>query len=126
MNEDTQKYLERAVEALNASQLLLREHFFPDAISRAYYAMFHAAMAALSTEEVSVKTHKGTINQFHQLFINTGKLPQELGRAFSYAFEKRSSSDYEVFFEITQDTATRIVSDAELFVEAIQVALSKD
>ncbi|MBK7338154.1 MAG: HEPN domain-containing protein [Saprospirales bacterium] len=59
MNEDILRYLDRAEEALESARILHRENHYLDAASRAYYSMYHAAMAALSTENISVKTHKG-------------------------------------------------------------------
>lgn len=124
MKEEVQKYLERAAEALESGKILHREEHFLDAASRAYYAMYHAAMAALSTEDVSVKTHKGTISQFYLKFISTGKLPAELGKALSYAFEKRTSGDYEVYFELDENDSSRILSDAENFLHTIRQFLN--
>jgi len=38
---------QRAAQALRAAEVLHAEELFPDAISRAYYAVMHAAKAAL-------------------------------------------------------------------------------
>jgi uncharacterized protein (UPF0332 family) len=39
---------------LDAAKTLLREGFIDDAISRAYYSMFHAASAVLLSEGITV------------------------------------------------------------------------
>lgn len=120
MNEDAKKFLERADEALESASILHEAAHYLDAVSRAYYAMYHAAMAALSTVNVPVKTHKGAINQFYQHFIASGKLPAELGRSFSYAFEKRTSGDYEVYFELDETDSAKILRDAQFFLSSIR------
>lgn len=54
-----EEYLEKAEGRLNAAELLLEEGFLEDAVSRAYYSMYNAAKAALSSRDKNAKTHKG-------------------------------------------------------------------
>jgi len=44
--------IEKSREKLDAAKTLLREGFIDDAISRAYYSMFHAASAVLLPEGI--------------------------------------------------------------------------
>jgi hypothetical protein len=44
--------IEKSREKLDAAKTLLREGFIDDAISRAYYSMFHAASAVLLSEGI--------------------------------------------------------------------------
>ena len=39
---------------------------------RAYYAMFHAAEAALHQKGITIQSHKGLINQFGKEYIKSG------------------------------------------------------
>ena len=119
MNEDITRYLERAHEALESARILHQSQHYLDSVSRAYYAMYHVAMAALIPEGVSVKTHKGTIGLFYQRLIATGKLPPDLGRAFSFAFEKRTSGDYEAYFELEEVESAKILADSESFLTIV-------
>jgi len=41
------EYLHQAEEELQASVLLFEKEFYRESVSRAYYAMFHAAQAVL-------------------------------------------------------------------------------
>ncbi len=52
-------HMEKAVRRLRVAEKLLRDGEYEDAVSRAYYAMYHAAKAALATVNVFPKTHKG-------------------------------------------------------------------
>ncbi len=52
-DEVRQEFL-RAEKSLNAAEILLRGKCLEDAISRAYYAILHAARAALLAEGVQV------------------------------------------------------------------------
>ena len=49
--------ISKSKEKLEAAKMLLREGFVDDAISRAYYSMFHAASAALLSEDITVESH---------------------------------------------------------------------
>ncbi|MDD3575064.1 HEPN domain-containing protein [Methanospirillum sp.] len=40
---------------------------YPDAVNRAYYAIFHAALALLLEHGVVVKTHTWLISRFGQM-----------------------------------------------------------
>jgi hypothetical protein len=51
--------LARARKSLRAAKTLLDEDLLEDAVSRAYYAVLHAAKAALAKEEMAPKTHSG-------------------------------------------------------------------
>lgn len=52
--QKAQKELTRARKALLAAQTLLENQLYEDCVSRAYYAVLHAAKAALATEGVEV------------------------------------------------------------------------
>ena len=51
--------LDKARRKLQSAEHCLAAGDFEDATSRAYYAMFHAAHAALMPFRVSTKSHKG-------------------------------------------------------------------
>jgi uncharacterized protein len=70
--------LARADEALLASRTLMEKCLLADTISRAYYAMYYAAQAVLNENELSAKSHSGTINIFGQEIVEKGKVPKEL------------------------------------------------
>jgi uncharacterized protein (UPF0332 family) len=64
-------------------------------VSRAYYAMFFAAEAALLDEGVDASTHRGVITEFGKRFVQKGPLPGEMGRLLSTTMHKRQVSDDE-------------------------------
>lgn len=55
------KYIEQAGEKLHAAKYLLKGKYYNDAVSRAYYSMFYAAKALLSTRDIYPKGHKGVV-----------------------------------------------------------------
>ncbi|EKV00172.1 hypothetical protein Lepto7375DRAFT_2271 [Leptolyngbya sp. PCC 7375] len=57
MSEASQ-FLELAEEELVASQLLLQNTYYRACISRAYYAMYYATQALLTTRDIGSRIHK--------------------------------------------------------------------
>ena len=66
--------IEKSNEKLDAAKTLLREGFIDDAISRAYYSMFHAASAVLLSEGITVESHSALKTMFGLHFIKTGRI----------------------------------------------------
>jgi uncharacterized protein (UPF0332 family) len=64
-------FMRKAVRSLNAARLLLDNGYTDEACSRAYYAMFDAARAALLASSAPVeaevaRTHGGLLSAFSQ------------------------------------------------------------
>jgi uncharacterized protein (UPF0332 family) len=91
---ETKALLEKARRYLRSAELLLGDGDYESAVTRAYYAMFYCAEAALLTRDLSFSSHKGVITGFGEHFIKTGEFPREFGRELNRAFEKRQIGDY--------------------------------
>ena len=77
-----ESYLEKARNKLRVARDLAHKSEWDDAVSRAYYAAFHAAQAALLAEGQKADTHKGLVTLFGLLLIKPGKLEKN-GEGFS-------------------------------------------
>jgi len=121
----TKAHLEKAIKRLRVAEKLLREGEYEDAVSRAYYAMYHAAKAALSTVNVFPKTHQGVVSEFGRRFVLTGIFPKELGRNLADAKAARETYEYSVTAEIGKPEAETILSNAQTFVKAIKKHLER-
>lgn len=108
--------LSEAEKRLDAARRLLDEGFYDDAVSRAYYSMYFAAVALFLTRNITVKTHKGLIAKFGQEFVDKGLIERYYGRALRIAEELRSEADYSISREIFPDEARKTVDDAENFL----------
>ena len=71
-------YIQKANKKLEVAEKLLKSSDYDDAVSRAYYAVFHAAQALLLTEGERAETHKGIVMLFGLLFVKTGKFSKKL------------------------------------------------
>ena len=114
--------LERADKALRSAKRLLEE-FPEDAVSRAYYAMFHAARAILHVKGIKAKTHGAVISMFGKEIAEKGIVDKELGRILNRAFDLRQKSDYEIDVEIKSGDVEEIVKDAERFIKMVKHSL---
>lgn len=110
--------MERARRSLRSARNLLDDGDHDFAMSRAYYAMFHAATAALLSQNVKRSKHSGVIAAFGQRFVKTGKFTAEHQRALQDAFTDRSAGDYAGVFPSREEVERRL-AEAESFVQAI-------
>ena len=116
-------YLEKAERKLKVAEKLLRSDDYEDAVSRAYYAVFHAAQGLLLTEGERAETHKGVVTLFGLLFVKTGKFKKDLGKYLANLKDERESGDYEVFSYIDRETAETAIEEAKEFVRETQAYL---
>ena len=120
MNDLSQKELTRAKKALLAAKTLLENQLYEDCVSRAYYAVLHAAKAALTTVGVEPESHHAVRRLFGLHLVKTGKVEKDFAKILTAEQEDREISDYDIHIEIEQDTALKRVADAEKFIERIE------
>jgi uncharacterized protein (UPF0332 family) len=96
------------------------------AVSRAYYAMFYAAEAALLGKGLSFSKHSAVIAAFGLHFVKPGIVRQDLQRYFTEGESLRNVSDYDVGPQVERQDAERQVSRARTFVEELAGLLQCD
>ncbi|MCP9469328.1 MAG: HEPN domain-containing protein [Nitrospira sp.] len=112
-------YLAKAREKARVARDLYAKGEWDDAISRAYYAAYHAAQAALLTEGQRADTHKGVVTLFGLLLVKTGKLDKRWGKLLSNLKDDREAGDYDALSYLDEETARRAVREADEFVAAV-------
>jgi uncharacterized protein (UPF0332 family) len=115
--------MDKAHQALASARILLDAGDTDGATNRAYYAMFDAAVAALSwacvgVEQSPTKTHGGLIASFGQSVVRPGNLPAEFGRSLNRVQELRLTADYLVE-PVPLDKAQWAIQEADRFVAAV-------
>jgi uncharacterized protein (UPF0332 family) len=110
--------MERARAACREGDLLADRREYGGAVNRYYYAAFHAARALLATRNVDSARHAGVIALFQQHFVKTGAFPAVIARALPRSFEKRLSTDYSDFVEVSADEVERIRTEVHAFLDA--------
>jgi uncharacterized protein (UPF0332 family) len=118
-------HLEKAVEGLRAAEKLFQDGYYEDAVSRAYYAMYHAARAALSIVNVFPKTHEGVVAEFGRKFVLTGIFEKELGKNLAHAKAARETYEYTIATTVLKPEAEAILRNAQDFVKTVKKYLEK-
>lgn len=123
MTDAADEGLVRARRELAAAELLAEHGFSAQAVSRAYYAAFYAAEAALLTLGETRSKHGGVIAAFSQLLVRDRGLDDQAGRLLRSLFERRSQADYDIG-DVPAPEADLAVADARITVDAIEGWLS--
>ena len=99
--------------------------FYNTAVNRLYYACYYAATAILIANGIEVKSHDGVRMNLGKHIVQEGILSPELGRYFSRLFSKRSTGDYDDFFNHNIETVDELIPDSRLFVKTIKDWIDK-
>jgi uncharacterized protein (UPF0332 family) len=117
--------LARARSDLDASRLLLNSGFLDQAASRAYYAAFYAAEAAVLRLGETRSSHAGLIAAFGSLVVKKGGFEPSVAALLRELFDLRNDADCELLGSITKDHAQQAIASAERFVNAVEVWLNE-
>jgi uncharacterized protein (UPF0332 family) len=118
------EFLGKADGALASAKRDLAAGDLDGTANRLYYAMFHAARAALLSIGESAQGRHGTIiSQFARRFCKDGPLPNYLGRAINEAQELRVEGDYGAGTPDATEVASYLAK-AEQFVAAVKGIVS--
>lgn len=90
-----QKLIDLAHRDLEEMQVLFERDLYYGSVSRAYYAIFHAASALLVLDGKRFKKHSAVISFFGKEYVNTGIVPREYQDAFNKMLEIRNIVDYD-------------------------------
>jgi hypothetical protein len=125
VREEVQQYFERAAECVEDGRILFENSRLAASLNRAYYAMFHAATAALLSKDIRRRSHHGILSAFGETFVKTGRIDQEFFRFFREAFERRQQSDYQPVVEVDRETAQQMLDHALDFVDACRRSIGE-
>lgn len=119
--------LELATNMLSDAKFLLGQGRLSSAVDRAYYAMFHAAQAALAAAGVKApRSHRGLRNQFGEHVVATGLVEREYARDLTKASEVRQEATYEAYAPApTADEATDLVERADRFLKRVTILIGE-
>ncbi len=129
MDDTTKKlivgYIQKAENKLKVAKKLFKSRDYEDAVSRAYYAVFHAAQALLLSEGEKAESHKGVVTLFGLLFVKAGKFEKNIGKYLANLKDDREMGDYEVFSYIDIKTAKTAINEAKEFIKAAKSYFKK-
>lgn len=94
MTDDATGGLARSHDEIQAARLLGGAGHCAAAVSRAYYAAFYAAEAALLTLGETRSRHSGVTSALAQIAVKRHALEEEAARLLRSLFDRRSEADY--------------------------------
>lgn len=124
-NSNSAAEIKRAKESLKAAKALEKLGLHADAISRAYYAAFHALRALLFSHGLEPKTHAGAIHLFNMEFVRTGVMSSAYNRLLGSLQKARELADYDAAVVFTKPDAKAEIQEAERFLRDAQSFLRK-
>jgi uncharacterized protein (UPF0332 family) len=112
-------WLDRADESLASARDELAADRPLIAMNRLYYAAFYAASAALLAENQRFVKHSGVRAAVNLHFVQTGRIPPEMGQFYNELFDERQDVDYEPFANVSaEDVRTRMAQCEEFLRRA--------
>ncbi len=86
----------RIVTLSAAAENLTRDGLYADAISRAYYAILHAAKAALHVHDIAAESHPAVRRMFGLHLVKPGEIEAEWSACLTAGLDDRLAADYDV------------------------------
>ena len=113
----------RSARSMGAADLLSREGYSEDAVSRAYSAILHAAKAALLVHDVAVASHAGLKRMFGQHLVRTGRIEKSWARYLARSSDDRLMADYDSGICFADEESRLECERAREFAERIRAYL---
>ncbi|MBM4065014.1 MAG: HEPN domain-containing protein [Planctomycetes bacterium] len=111
---------QRATEELKVAKLLHENSFYYKSVTSAYYAVYHAAKAALLLDGIAPQSHEGIERMFSLYYVKPGKIGAHIGKIIGRLMKLRSEADYYPETPFNSDDSSEAIEKAEIFVKDIQ------
>jgi uncharacterized protein (UPF0332 family) len=118
--------LVRAAQAMRAAEALIALGLFSDAVSRAYYAVFHGLRALLLSRGLEPRSHGGAIHLFNTELVRAGAMPSSHNRLLGGLQRARELADYQAAVVFSEDDARALLDDARSFDADARALLTRE
>ena len=122
--ESSVEELSLADEELNAADALLQEGFARVSLTRAYFAVFHAARALLYAAGFDPRTHAGVHHLFNLHFVKSARFEPGTSRLMARLQKYREEADYSRAFVVDATGAREELAAARAFVETVRAQVA--
>lgn len=116
----------RANAALQAAKNLTGDGLYADAISRSYYAILHAAKAALHVHDVAAESHPAVRRMFGLHLIKSGEMESQWSAYLTAGLDDRLAADYDVETDFSKKESRSECVRAGEFVKRVRQYLLKN
>lgn len=117
---------QRAADEIKSAQVLHDKELYFKSVVSSYYAVYHAAKAALLLKGVNPQTHEGVERMFSLYYVKTEEVAVDTGRVIGRLMKLREEADYypESIFNIKD--SSEAIETAKRFVEDVRKTISLD
>jgi uncharacterized protein (UPF0332 family) len=124
VKEFARREKQRAERALGTAAMLVTTD--PEsAVSRAYYAAFHAVTALFALRDRSFIRHSALRAAVHKDLVKTGEWTAELGKDYDLLMSLRQTGDYAGTAPVSEENARHAVEAAQRIIAACREELSR-
>ncbi len=123
--EHVEARMAMAHDKLELARRIIKDGFYRDVISKAYYAMFYASKALLLELGEDPHKHKGVVSLFDERIAKIGLSAPKYGALLSDYLKLRIDADYEDEFRATKEKAEDAISKADDFVAEAKKILAR-
>lgn len=116
--------ISKANETMKEIEILVENKLWGTAVNRLYYACYYAVTALLAKHNIPAQTHTGVRQILGLHFVKTGIVETEVGRFYTYLFNKRQTGDYDDFVELGEEDVLSLIDPAKKLIASIELALS--
>src|SRR3989338_3058426 len=116
---------DKSKEVLKEAEALFQKKMAGGAISRDYYAAFHAAKALLLSQGLEVRSHHGLGQLFSLHFVKTKIFDTKFSRILSKAQKFREEADYSSEFTFSIEDAKERLEEITEFTARIELYLKE-
>lgn len=117
--------LKKAHEAYEDIEILKQSGRWNGAANRLYYSVFHAVNALFISDGLQAGRHKGSHALFSMHYIKTGLLPIDFGRFYNNLQTLREKSDYNCYFDVSEQDVSEGITIASDFIKAIEQLINE-
>jgi uncharacterized protein (UPF0332 family) len=125
VKDSTLQLFGRAVDTIEAAEILLKNGKTEIAAGRAYYAMFYIAEALLNEKEHQFDKHSNVLASYGQHFAKTKELDPKYHRWLITGFDQRQIGDYSLVPDIQSDVVVEMIRQAKEFLDAARFYLGE-
>ena len=115
----TEQLLNKSQQYLRSAAVLLETGDYDSCVSRAYFAMFYAAQAALLDVGATVKSRRSVRSAFIERFVQNGQFPQRAADVLNDAYKRQETADFAQRTVTEESEAEHTLSQAEAFIGSI-------
>jgi hypothetical protein len=106
--------LEASEQSWEAADVLVTQRLYADALTRAYFGLFHAARAFVFREGYDARGPNAVVEVLSLRFAGVGEMPPEAPAVLARAQRYRELADYGVGWVVT---AERVLAEIEVYEE---------